>query len=246
MDCPKKSEQMTERMKDFALGEISPKSEIELLAHVAECDACREAYDHGKAVRSAIDRGVETLVAGEPSPQFTARLRARIAAEPAPKRWSWDAWRIWGQVSRQPLSYAAGAVIFATILAVLVMGLPGRRHVSAPSVAEVTPATSAPASAATDASESSANPERPLKKFASVSASSPRNRREPEVLVPKGELLAVAQFCDAVHSGRVDTEQLYAAQQETQKPIEVKPIEITPLESLETPVADSDQGPGLF
>ena len=245
MDCQKKSEQMTERMKDFALGEPSPKSELELLAHVAECDACREAYDHGKAVRSAIDRGVETLVAREPSPQFTARLRARIAAEPAPRRWSWDAWRIWEQASSRKLAYGLGVLVLATLLIVLWMGVP-RQHVSAPSVAEVTPATSAPAIAATDSPKSSAIPEQPRKKLASSSVSSSRIRREPEVLVPKGELLAVVQFYDALHSGRVDTEQLYAAQQETQKPIEVKPIEITPLESLETPAADSDQGPGLF
>jgi hypothetical protein len=54
------------------------------------------------------------------------------------------------------------------------------------------------------------------------------------------------QFYEAVHSRPVDSEQLYAAQQEPQKPLELKPIEITPLEPLETPVADSDKGPSLF
>ena len=58
MDCQKKSEQMMERINDFALGELSPKSELELLAHVAECEPCREAYDHAKAVHSEVDRGV--------------------------------------------------------------------------------------------------------------------------------------------------------------------------------------------
>jgi anti-sigma factor RsiW len=245
MDCPKKSKQMMERINDFALAELSPKSELELLAHVAECEVCRAAYDHAKAVRSLVDRGVEKLVAGEPSPQFMARLRARIAAEPAPKRWSWDAWRIWEQASRQPLSYAAGAVVLAAILAVLVIGLP-ERHVSAPSIVQITPTSSEPTSPVTGVTESSANLERPRKKVSSGSVPSPRIRREPEVLVPKGELLAVAQFYEAVRSGRVDTDQLYAAQQETQKPIEVKPLEITPLESLHEPAADLDNGPGLF
>ena len=245
MDCPKKSEQMRERMNDFALDELSPKSELELLAHVAECEVCREAYDHAKAVRSAVDRGVETLVAGEPSPQFMARLRGRIAAEPAPTQWNWDAWRVWEQACRQPLSYALGALVLTTLLIVVMMALP-RRHVSTPTVAEVAPTTSAPPSTATAFPKAPANPERPPKKLASGSVSSPRVRREPEVLVPKGELLAVAQFYEAVHSTPVDSEQFYAAQQETQKPLEVKPIEITPLEPLETPVADSDNGPGLF
>jgi hypothetical protein len=68
----------------------------------------------------------------------------------------------------------------------------------------------------------------------------------PEVLVPKGELLAVAQFYLAVHSRPVQSERIYATQQEPQKPLELKPIEITPLEPLEMPVDDSDKGPGLF
>jgi hypothetical protein len=245
MDCQKTPEQMIERINDFALGKISQKSELELLAHVAECEACREAYDHAKAVRSAVDRGVETLVAGEPSPQFITRLRARIAAEPAPKRWSWDAWRIWEQATRQSLAYAAGAVVLAAILAVLVTGLL-RRHVSAPDVAEVTPTTSASLSVATDPPKASAIPEHPRKKVATGSVPSARIRREPEVLVPRGELLAVVRFYEAVHSTPVDSEQLYAAQEEPQKPLELKPIEITPLEPLETPLDDSGKGPGLF
>jgi hypothetical protein len=245
MDCQKKFEQMIERVNDFALGKVSQKSEIELLAHVAECGACREAYDRAKAVRSIVDRGMETLVAGEPSPQFMTRLRARIAAEPAPKSWSWDVWRVGEQASRQTLSYALGALVLATFLIVVVMGLP-RRHVSAPAVAEVTLTMSPSPGVATDSPKASAVPEQPRKRLVSVPASSPRIRREPEVLVPKGELLAVARFYEAVHSTPVDSEQLYAAQEETRKLIEVKPIEITPLESLHEPVADSDNGPSLF
>jgi len=245
MDCQKKSEQMIERVNDFALGKVGTKSELELLAHVAECEACRDAYDRAKAVRSVVDRGVETLVAGEPSLQFMTQLRARIAAEPAPKPWSWEAWRIWEQVSRRPLSYAAGTVVLATLFIVVVTGLP-RRDISPPAVAEVIPTTLAPLSAATDPPKAFANPEHPRKKVAAGSVPSARIRREPEVLVPKGELLAVMKFYEAVHSVPVDSEQLYAAQQEPQKPLEVKPIEITPLEPLQTPVADSDNGPGLL
>jgi Putative zinc-finger len=242
MDCQKKSEQMRERINDFALGELSPKSELELPAHVAECGACREAYDHAKAVRSLVDRGVDTLVAGEPSPQFMTRLRARIAAEPATKPWNWDAWRIWEQASRGPLSFALGAVALATIVAVFVMGLP-HRHISAPSVAEVAPTITLSPSVAANSPKTSAIPEQPREKLASVPAPSPRIQREPEVLVPKGELLAVVQFYEAVHSGRVDGDQLYAGQLAIQKPLEVKPIEITP---LDTPAEDSGKGPGLF
>jgi hypothetical protein len=245
MDCQKKSEQMMERVNDFTLDDLSPKSELELLAHVAECETCREAYDHAKAVRSLVDRGVETLVTGKPSPQFVTRLRARIAAEPAPERWSLDVWRIWESSTQQRWSYAVGAVLLATILAVLVMGLP-RRHVSAPRVAELASTVPVPASVAADSPKSSSIPEQPSKKLTSKYMLAPRIRREPEVLVPKGELLAVVRFYEAVHSTPVDSERLYAAQQEPQKPLELKPLEIAPLEPLETPVADSDKGPGLF
>lgn len=245
MDCQNNFKQVMERINDFALGELNPKSELELLAHVAQCATCREAYDHAKTVRSLVDRRVETLVASEPSPQFITRLRARIDAEHAPKRWIWDSWRVWEQATQRRLSYAVGAVALATILGVWIMGLP-RRHVSAPSAAEASFTTSASPSVASNSPRTFAIPEQPRKKIASVPAPSPRIRREPEVLVPKGELLAVAQFYDAVHRKPVDSEQLYAAEQETQKPLEVKPIEITPLEPLAKPVADSDNGPGLF
>jgi hypothetical protein len=124
------------------------------------------------------------------------------------------------------------------------MGLP-RRHVFVPTVAEVTPATPATASAARESTKSSANLDRPLNEFTSRSVPSPRIRREPEVLVPKGELLAVVQFYESVHTTTVDSEQLFAAQ-EAQKPVELKPIEITPLEPLAKPIADSDNGPSLF
>ena len=245
MDCQKKSEQMMERINDFALGELSPKSELELLAHVAECEACREAFDQAKALRLVVDRGVETLIEGEPSPQFMARMRARIAAEPAPKRWSWDAWRIWEQVARRPLSYGTGVVVLAALLIAVVAGLP-RRRVSTPTVAEVVPTTSPSLQAATAFPKATTIPDRSRKEVVSRSVRSPRIRREPEVLVPKGELLAVVKFYEEIHSRPVDSEQLYAAQQEPQKPLELKPIEIIPLEPLEAPVADSDQGPGLF
>ena len=245
MDCSKKSGQVREQIDAFALGELNPRSELELLAHVAECEACREAYHHAKAMRSAVDRGVESLVAGEPSPQFAARLRARIAAEPAPKHWAWDAWRVWEHASRQTLSYALGTLVLATLLIVVRMGLP-RKHVSAPAVAEVTSTMSPSPSVATDSPRTSAIPVHSRKKLASGSVPSSGIQREPEVLVPKEEFLAVVRFYEAVNSTPVESEQLYSAQEEPQKPLELKLLEITPLEPLETPVEDSDQGPGRF
>jgi len=60
-------------------------------------------------------------------------------------------------------------------------------------------------------------------------------------------LSAVAQFYEATQSGRVDSEQIYAAQQQVREPLEVKPIEIAPLEPIAAASsADSASGPGLL
>ena len=51
-----------------------------------------------------------------------------------------------------------------------------------------------------------------------------------EIIVSRGQLAAAAQLSAAIHSGRVDGNQLLAAQQEYEKPLQVHPIEIAPLE----------------
>jgi Putative zinc-finger len=245
MDCQKKSEQMSERVNDFALGELSPKSELELLAHVGGCEACREAYDYAKAVRTVVDESVEALVAGEPSAQFMTRLRARLAKEPAPSGWNWDVWKFFENQSGERFSYLAGAFVVATILIVAIVGSP-RRHVAAPSSLEGLETSFAPPIAAKPANEISnisMNPERPRKPSSARLVSSPNS--QPEVLVSKGQLLAVAEFYEVTRSSRVNAGQIYAAQEEPQKPLEVKPIEITPLEPLDASVADTDSGSSL-
>jgi hypothetical protein len=245
MDCKKKSKQVVEQMKNFALGNISPKSELELLAHVTECEACREAYDHAKVVRAVVDDRVEALVAAEPSAQFMTRLRARLTKEPAPGRWSWDAWKFFENQSGERFSYLAGAFVLATILIVAIVGSP-RRHIAALSSVEGPGTSFAPPIAAKPANEISnisMNPERPHKSSSVRLVSSPNS--QPEVLVSKGQLLAVAEFYEVTRSSRVNAGQIYAVQEEPQKPLEVKPIEITPLEPLDASVADTDSGSSL-
>ena len=245
MDCRKKSEEVIERMENFALGELSPKGELELLAHVGGCESCRKAYDHAKAVRAVVDDSVEALVAAEPSAQFMTRLRARLASEPAPSRWSWDVWKFFENHSRERFSYLAGAFVLATILIVAIVGSP-RRHIAAPSSVEglgtpfALPITATPAS---EISNRSMNPERPHKPSSARLVSSPNS--QPEVLVSKGQLLAVAEFYEATRSRRVNAGQIYSAQEAQQKLLEVKPIEITPLEPLDASAADADSSSSL-
>jgi hypothetical protein len=250
MDHQKKSEHMMDRIGDLALDEIHPKAELELLAHAGECEACREAYNDAKALRALVDRGVEKLVAAEPSPQFNARLRAKLAQEPAPRRWSWSLPEFSEPFTIQTLSYVAGAGLLLAIVIFALIGLPRHQH-PAPLVATI-PVTPAPSPATPPNLEASIQsnspvPERRHIKLASRATRSIPTKFEPEILVPKDELAAVAQFYEATQTGRVDTEQLYAAQQQTREPVEVKPIEIIPLESpAEAPLANSGSGPSLL
>jgi len=80
MSCEKYAGWMT----DAALDELRAERESEVLAHAMECDACRAALRHARTVRAFVDRGVESLVTGEPSLQFAAHLRRRIAHESEP------------------------------------------------------------------------------------------------------------------------------------------------------------------
>jgi len=245
MDCQKKSEQVAEQMKNFALGKMSPKRELELLRHVAECEYCREAYHHAKAVRAVVDDSVEAFVAAEPSAQFMTRLRARLASEPAPSHWNWDVWKFLENRSGERFSYLAGAFVLATILIVAMVRSP-YRHVTVRSSAdgpETSFASTIPARPAVEISNTIRNLERPRKPSSAKLVSSPSSQLA--VLVPKGQLLAVAEFYEVTRSSRVNAGQIYAAQEEPQEPLEVKPIEITPLEPLDASVADTDSGSSL-
>src|ERR1700723_2266587 len=212
MDGQKKSEHMMDRIRDLALGEIHPQDELALLAHVAECEACRDAYNQAVALliafamsswmhreRSAPSAPIEALTVQIPpavTPSSTATSNLGIGA-----------------------SRAADSQLPRT-------ANPQRQGTNPPARA---PEAHVTASRAPESHETGSRPA----------------SREPEVLVPKDELRAVAQLYQATQSGLVDAEQLYVAQQKTREPVEVKPIEITPLESAADSVPNSAKGPGL-
>jgi anti-sigma factor RsiW len=235
---------MKDWVNDFALGELCPEREPELLAHAMECDACREALAHAKRVREMVDRGVETLVEGEPGPEFGARLRSRIAQEPVPAKPNWVAWLSAEPGAARLISFRAAVLVLAAILAIVVARRP-RHEVVAPVITEATttvPADLPVASATPQTTGSSHRSRAPVTPRATY-----RNTRqsEPEILVPKGELSVLMRFNEAIRSGRADGAQLYAAQQEAQAPVELKPIEIAPLDFPDPPPTDASSGPGL-
>lgn len=239
-------EKYGEWIKEAALGEVSPRRERELLAHAGECDACREAYQRAREVAALVDRGVESLVTGQPSPEFAARLRARIAEEQPALRFGWLTWK----------PVAAGLVAAAALAVLWVFVVPSRptlppksiRPGSAIALARSPDAhvSAAPASDAAERNHSYSTAARRHSRTPFVAQHMRGNRRdvrsaEPEVLVPPGQLEAVMQLAADIRAGRINGKQFVAEQAEAQKNMQ-KPIDIPPVEIklIEIPAVDSN------
>jgi len=225
MTCGKHSGQMADWATDAALGQLRPAQEAELLAHIGECDACREGYRHAREVAATVDRGVEDLVAGEPSSYFAARFRARAAAECVTPRSNWVAWT--------PI--AAGALALLVLVAILW----GRSLDHSGSMAPAAVEVNAPIPDVVNAAQPQS--------LRGALANSQRGRGPqaqgrqgfPEVLVPGDQLVAALQLSNAVSGGHLDAEQIMADRDEVAEPLDVRPIEIIPLEYSElNPSAD--------
>jgi anti-sigma factor RsiW len=211
--CEKYSDWIT----DSATGGLAPNREPELLAHAAECDACREAYNHAREIAAFVDRGVESLVSAEPSAQFHTRLRARIAAERIAARPNWAGWA--------PM--AAGVFALAALLLILVLRT---QRPNSPSIANNTEPASLslqpsnrPSPSTTQNSPAAPNARR------RTTPKHPKSPSQPEIIVPPGQLAAITQFAAAIRSGHIDGDKLLAAEEQTNAPLEIKPLEIVPL-----------------
>jgi hypothetical protein len=225
MACEKYSSWMT----DAALGALAPGRAPELLTHAAQCDPCREAYQHAQEVAAFVDRGIASLVSGEPSPHFAARLRARIAVQRAPGRFRLP---FVAPASSQLFAVVTGVLIFAILL--FVVAEHPLLHVNpnqAITAANQIPSPS-PQVVAVNPSFQPIAPEPPRASRAhrSIQPATPRSS-EPEVLVQPGQFAAVMQFADALNVGSINGEKLLAAQQPLEKPLEVAPIEIPLLDA---------------
>jgi len=171
-----------------------------------------------------IDREIQRLLAVEPSPEFQARVRSRLASEPAR-----DARR------SRSLFLAAGAIA-ATIVAIVMLARSNSTLIDQPqalpqssgqSLLEPTPAAASPDSAALarrsplvhrrtkspavpklssrPVDHSSARRHATAPAAATVSAAASTDRAaEPEVLVSVGEAQALRRFLRNVGQGRVE------------------------------------------
>ena len=226
MACEKYSNWMT----GAALGALREADEAELRAHASGCAACRREREATRALVAAVDRSVEALVAGEPPAQFTARLRAKIAEEPAPSKWPLFTW---------PRVAFAALAAAAVLLAVLLVRAPERGserpHVAVNPTSKVVQPTPV---------ESAGGTKRSTVRVATAShhrGARVQTHSEPfsmEVLIPRGQLSAALILSEGMNSGTIDGVQLSQLAERSAEPLEVKALAVAPLES---PAAQTKQ-----
>jgi hypothetical protein len=168
----------------------------------------------------ALDRDLAAALSVDPSPQFVARVRTRIAAEPAPS----SLWR-WRMVASTGAAVAIAAAV--VIVAVRPAGAPPAVVLPAghdlvllapPMVAPVVPPAAVPA--------------------APVPRTAPRVAPPPaagiEVLISGDERRAFALLVRSIEEGRLSSAAIPAAGagEATVPSIEIPPLDTTPLREI--------------
>ena len=110
MNCLYKNKQGTEILLDYAAGTLDAERAGKLAQHAAECGDCRELLAAQKSLWNMLDEvGVPDV-----SPDFDARLYARIAREDAQPCWkrslqTWMGGFAPGGISWKPFAVGAAA-----------------------------------------------------------------------------------------------------------------------------------------
>jgi anti-sigma factor RsiW len=93
------------RILPYVDGRLKVSEQREVEAHIAACAACRVRVNEFRAVAGLLDE----LPQIEPSGAFDARVRARVAAEPARRNW-------WAWFAPSPrVVFAASMLLLATV-----------------------------------------------------------------------------------------------------------------------------------
>lgn len=206
MDC----QQYQDALSAAALGALSGGEAQAFRLHLEICEACRNELARRREFLGVVDRELQTHLGAEPSPDFNARLRRRIAVEP--------------QRDRQPilkwLPLAAGAAVVASVLVVVHMQ---RRPIA-------NPRETAPVLTASSESEPLTQPIAPethlLHPVVAVRSSPPVMK----VRIDRRELYATVRFTQEIAEGRVDARPLVSASQEADRSGSAKPLQIPILE----------------
>jgi len=175
-----------------------------------------------------LDRELESALGIEPSPEFLARVRTRIAAEPEQSLWRQA---VWGR-GVQPLVVAA---IVGVVLAVVVPRFMRGGVVVAPGVHR-TPVTQVAVEATPVSPPSSANDLRPIRRRLGVPDRVESPRTVPlqlsPVLFAEEDRVAFGMFVTAVANGRIPETVVQALGEADRAPLVIAPLEIDPLPLL--------------
>lgn len=184
-----------------------------------------------------LDREIESLFTVEPSPEFVARVRARVAEEPEPGGW------------RAPWMFAvAGTVTVAIVVALIAW----------PS-SDMTPSNTVPAEPPQIAGSAQATPSSPVPVMPSarrpqaatrtVAIAVERDRSIdidlPNVVIAENEVRTFASLVASIRQSRFDV--AVPAAPDLDGPIEIKelppiePIEIEPIVKLATLQAEGER-----
>jgi hypothetical protein len=156
-----------------------------------------------------IDQEIQDALKVDPSPEFLARVRTRIANEPAPSAWRWS-WTV-----------AAGAVA-ASVVVAIVLSPVREKSIVAPVTQTAAAGPKAPAlqPAAEELAPVAQSAERrPAPRMVIATALAVQ---QPEILLDPAETRALQRFIAGARNGRVD---LAAVQQSTSPaPMELEPV----------------------
>jgi anti-sigma factor RsiW len=205
----------------------APLQDVDLRAHLNSCAACAAEFARTRLLLSAIDRGIEASVGGEPSPEMMARFRRRISEEPAPHSWI----GMWIPVAAAALAVAA----------FLWLGIrSGPRH-TWPASSHEAAANSAPAQTprGPESNTATANLAPPVPSHVGASrALKPGGRLD--VLVPPGQMAAVLELQAALRNGSVEPSSIVPDQEDPGAPLDIARLKISPLEFPKLDAAEAD------
>jgi hypothetical protein len=231
MNC----ERFQEWIEEAALGVLDASRRAQLDTHLEACAQCRARFGAEQKLFAAIDQGIAARVQGNPSAEFAARVRMRLADER--ERVGFRFW--WKPAAWIPIM--AGAALALLVLTVWFV----RRPVHPPGreMARIAsrPSTPAPVARTNGSSEQarlkpprSASAPRPRYTSAGVSRADRRRQASPETKQPQlqvqiqpGQWAAVNSLYRAGQAGLLKGAQDQPASPE--QPLQVKPVEISPL-----------------
>lgn len=229
-------------IKSAALNSLDASRHAKLAAHLAECERCRGLLATERQLAETIDLAVSASVSASPSPDFAARVRARLAEESERAQPS----LAWVRSGWFPAS-VAGFVALAAFIAVV---WPAWRHRKQPQPvkqtvrmsAPNTPAVASVSPTATDqgrkvvvsnvahghVSSAAARPghERGRTRNSAGAEDSPPQF---QVMVEPGQGRAILAAYRAAQSARVGLDALAQTSDANEQPEKIKPIEVSPV-----------------